>query len=220
MAERSELKVGTLAALTAEQLAVRAGRGGPDAHACFELVVARYEERLFNFLLRRCGKRDEAEELAQETFARAWERIATYDPTWRFSTWLFTIGLRQAVSRHRKARREVLVEAPERAAPVARDSGDDVDLGARLWALAAEKLTRDQHTALWLRYAEDMAVEDIARVMRKSGVGVRVCLFRARQALAGMIETPRRREPAAEPAPRRMSKSGVVMSVRMHGGAA
>ncbi|CAG0976396.1 RNA polymerase sigma-H factor [Phycisphaerales bacterium] len=214
---RSDHHLGTLTALTAEQLAVRAGRGGADAHACFEQVVIRYEERLFNFLLRRCGKREEAEELAQETFVRAWERIASYDPTWRFSTWLFTIGLRQAVSRHRKARREVPVETPERAAPPARDTGDDHDLGARLWALAAERLTQDQHTALWLRYAEDMAVDDIAKVMGKSGVGVRVCLFRARQALAGMIETPARREVVKDATPpRRTSKSGAMMS----GGAA
>ncbi|GJQ28266.1 MAG: Ecf-type RNA polymerase sigma factor [Phycisphaerae bacterium] len=170
--------------LSAEQLAVRAGKGGPDARACFERLVALYTERLFNFLLRRCRSRDQAEDLTQEAFTRAWERIGAYSPSWRFSTWLFTIATRQAISRHRKDQRERRGDVPERIAPALADHGGTIDLGARLWALAAERLTEEQHAALWLRYAEDLRIDEIARVMNKTGVGVRVCLFRARQALA------------------------------------
>jgi DNA-directed RNA polymerase specialized sigma24 family protein len=45
-------------------------------------------------------------------------------------------------------------------------------------------LTEEQHTALWLRYAEELSPREVARVLERSEVSVRVMLFRARQALA------------------------------------
>jgi RNA polymerase sigma-70 factor (ECF subfamily) len=170
-----------------EELAVRAQTGGGPALACFGELVTRYEVRLFNFLLRRTRCRADAEELTQEAFLRAWERIQSYDPAWKFSTWLYTIASRLAVSKHRKLGRERTWDTFERGGDVERDTleaSDDRRLGKRLWTLAEESLSPDQQTALWLRYAEDMAISEIARVMGKSQVGVRVCLFRARQTLA------------------------------------
>ncbi|MEE8146382.1 MAG: sigma-70 family RNA polymerase sigma factor, partial [Longimicrobiales bacterium] len=64
----------------------------------FAELVARFEGRLFNFLLRRTRCVADAEDLAQDTFVRAWQRIRRYDPRWRFSTWLFTIAHRLAVT--------------------------------------------------------------------------------------------------------------------------
>ncbi len=118
---------------------MRAGKGGVGAREAFEQLVPLYEERLFNFMLKRCRTRDEAEDLTQEAFVRAWERISSYDPAWRFSTWLFTIAMRQAVSRHRKTKRESRGEPPEQVAPRVADTSDERDLGVRLWALAQER---------------------------------------------------------------------------------
>jgi RNA polymerase sigma-70 factor (ECF subfamily) len=175
-----------LRALTPEELASRAARGSA---ASYSELVKRFEVRLFNFLLRKVARAD-AEDLAQETFVRAWERIESYDPRWRFSTWLFTIASRLAVSHYRKqsAAAPRAEHAPDAGADqVDRDVEADCRLGRRLWALAGA-LGPDQHEALWLRYAEDLSIPEIAEVMRKSHVGVRVCLFRARQALADKLE--------------------------------
>ncbi len=171
-------------ARTPEALAIAAQHGSVSAYA---MLVELFQIRLFNFLLRRTGSRHDAEELTQEAFVRAWERIGTYDPRWRFSTWLFTIGSRLAISEQRKrsrARSTGILE--HHASTPDEDPVDTVSerrLGARLWALAGEHLTEDQQTALWLRYAEGMEIVEIAAVLGKSRVGVRVCLFRARQAL-------------------------------------
>jgi RNA polymerase sigma-70 factor (ECF subfamily) len=169
---------------TSEELAVLAQR---DNVAAFGELVGRFEDRLFNFLLRRVGSRVEAEDLTQDAFVRAWERIESYDPTWRFSTWLFTIASRLAVSEHRRRRPTVVIDSADHV------GSEDADIaasdhaarsGSRLWALAKSVLRDDQHTALWLRYAEDMSIGEIAKVLGKSHVGVRVALFRARQLLA------------------------------------
>lgn len=170
-----------------EELAVRAQSGTGAAMSCFGELVTRFETRLFNFLLRRTRCRSDAEELTQEAFARAWERIGSYDPSWKFSTWLYTIASRLAVSKHRKMSREQVWESFDRPAAQGADgleTADDRRLGRKLWALAERTLSPDQQTALWLRYAEDMSIGEIAKVMGKSQVGVRVSLFRARQTLA------------------------------------
>ena len=100
---------------TPEVLAVRAAQG---SHAAFAELVALFEVRLYNFLLRRTRSRTDAEELTQESFARAWQSIKSYDPAWKFSTWLFTIGSRLAVSDHRKQGRMRTMDTSDSAAGV------------------------------------------------------------------------------------------------------
>jgi RNA polymerase sigma-70 factor (ECF subfamily) len=183
---------------TGEELARRAQRGSLAAYA---ELLARYEGRLFNFLLRRVGNVTDAEELTQETFVRAWERIDRYDDRWKFSTWLFTIGLRLAVSQHRSAQRARRSELPEHRLADARANDPSAvaasrEAGTPTWDLAARVLTDAQHTALWLRYAEGLSMKEIARVMGKSQVSVRVTLFRARDHLAAHL-LKRRDEQAA-----------------------
>jgi RNA polymerase sigma-70 factor (ECF subfamily) len=182
----ADLGPDALRELVAEDLAERAAGG---CVASYGELVRRYELRLFNFLLRRLSSRMDAEDLAQETFVRAWDRIGSYDRRWRFSTWLFTIASRLAVSHYRKQRPRVAAEfdIPGPSNDDGRDAEADRRLGRRLWALASA-LGPEQHEALWLRYAEDLSIPEIAQVMRKSHVGVRVCLFRARQALAEKLE--------------------------------
>jgi len=186
--------------LTPEELAVRAQGGSLPA---FSELVDRFEGRLYNFLLRRVGSAADAEDLTQETFLRAWQRIATYRPQWRFSTWLFTIGARLAVSRARRAPRRT---EPMRGDLQGRhtDVGGQMDAGVqrtRIWALVDELLSQEQRTAVWLRYVEGMAMKDIARVMGKTQVAIRVMLFRARAVLAeGLGEIVAQGEGRPEPA--------------------
>jgi RNA polymerase sigma-70 factor (ECF subfamily) len=158
----------------------------------FEALLERYQGRLYNFLLRRTRSQDDAEEITQEAFVRAWQCIGRYDDRYEFSTWLFTIGLRAAINLRRRRRRERdgtgrvaaaiprPIETPDGAAHRAARR-DQVRL---LWETADRVLSESQRTALWLRYAEDLSISQIARVVGRSPVVVRVTLFRARRALA------------------------------------
>lgn len=171
-----------LRALTPEQLAARAQKGSLDAYA---RLVELFEERLFNFLLRRVGSRTDAEDLTQESFLRAWRRIRSYRPRWRFSTWLYTIATRLAISHARAAVRHTRL-GDEDSAPAAPTPAPAADPGV-IWKLVDEVLTAEQRTAVWLRYVEDLAIAEIGAVMGKSQVAVRVMLFRARAALEAAL---------------------------------
>ena len=75
--------------LTDEELMFRVQEG---ESACFDVLVDRYKTRLFNYLLRLMGDRDEAEEVAQEAFVKAYIHAGKYKTIARFSTWLYTIA--------------------------------------------------------------------------------------------------------------------------------
>lgn len=156
------------------------------------MLVERFSGRLYSLLLRRVGSREDAEDLTQETFVRAWSRLETYKPHLRFSTWLFTIAVRLAAAHYRRARPRRELSGQEAEDRAGREGGPAAAAAAgesrsRLWALAEQRLTPDQFSAVWLRYVEDAPVEDIARIMGKSRVGIRVTLFRARERLAGSL---------------------------------
>ncbi len=181
---------------TPEELALAAAEG--DA-ASFEDLVARFDGPLFHFLFVRVGNADEAEELVQEAFLKAWRNLERYDPRWRFSTWLYTLAKRLAISRQRAARpvgegADALARVPVEDDPHLVASGREER--ENLWALAARTLTVEQRSALWLRYAEDLGIDEIARILGRRRVTVRVVLFRARQELARHLGTHALEAPA------------------------
>lgn len=163
-----------------------AGRVQAGSSSCFAPLVRRHENRLLRFLYQRTGHRHDAEDLLQETFIRAFNKIESYDSTWKFTTWLFTIASRLACSHHRKRKQPLLIEAEQLPSPRAGDPARIVaesEQKDNLWALAARSLSSNQYTALSLRYGEDMSVKEIARVMGKTRTHVKVLLFRARAGL-------------------------------------
>jgi len=71
----------------------------------FGSLVAKYEERIFNMVFRMCGRRADAEELAQETFLKALERINQFRGQSQFYTWLFRIAANLTISHRRRGGR-------------------------------------------------------------------------------------------------------------------
>jgi len=170
-----------------EELACRAQSGSSES---FAELVERFSEPLYHFLALRTPNAADAEELVQETFLRAWHRLERYDSEWRFSTWLFTIAKRLAASGWRRAASRSL-EAPEVEEP--RSSDDPAravsarDEGTNLWRTAERVLSDDQLSALWLRFADDLPTEEVARILQKRPATIRVLIFRAREVLAAHL---------------------------------
>jgi RNA polymerase sigma-70 factor (ECF subfamily) len=173
---------------TDEDLARAAQQGEPRPSAA---LSPRLEPPLLAFLRVRTGNAAEAEELAQDAFLRAWEKLASYDSRWRFATWLFTVARNLMVSRARTKRTRVL-EAEELGRL---SSGSDPahvalqrDEHENVWETATRVLSKEQRSALWLRYGEDLSIEEVADVLGRNRVTVRVILFRAREALSSHLE--------------------------------
>ncbi|MDB6063815.1 MAG: hypothetical protein JWR26_23 [Pedosphaera sp.] len=165
-----------------EKLARQAQAGSMDS---FEELVHRYENRVYAFVTQFCRNAVDAREITQDTFVKASQSIEQFDASRSFAPWLFTIARRKSIDRHRATR-----PASDDPIPELSDDNNPAELLARredgqnLWRSARRHLGDSQFQALWLRYAEDMDVEQIAQVLRKTRVHVKVLLFRARQILA------------------------------------
>lgn len=185
--------------------------------AAFGRLVVCYHARVYQFLLRRCETAADAEDATQETFLRAWTAIARFDPGARasFTTWLFTIGVRAAASlaRTRAADRR----AVERHVPREhfRQPSPMMDVSGGLWEVADACLGPDARSVLWLRYAEELTPSQIARVLGRSEVSVRVSLFRSRRALAAKV---RALQAAGEPALDGVYLAGVKPALALDSG--
>ncbi|HUU36588.1 MAG TPA: sigma-70 family RNA polymerase sigma factor [Candidatus Desulfaltia sp.] len=177
---------------TDEELAAQTAAG---SRAAFEVLVSRYSPRLFNFLRSRSESDEDIEDLMQETFLRAFRHIDRYDPTWRFSTWLYTTAVRLAISRHRANKTRLLPldpELPEHPSPGPQErliQKEEAQARKNIWNLA-RTLKPGEYQALWLRYAEGLPVKDIARAMNKTQIGVRTLLYRSRLKLGQKLRSP------------------------------
>ena len=168
-----------VAAISAEELAVRARDG---SQGSFDELVVRYRPRLVAFLTRRLDDAAEAEDVAQETFVRAYDHLDRYDPARPFATWLFAIGrnvaTNHAIARSRRdARHEASRPVDGAAGAIGSPATSDI------WQRAAVILTADAYRVLWLRYAQGLTVREIAGELDRSSIAVKVMLFRARRRL-------------------------------------
>ncbi len=170
-----------------KSLALRAKQGCMDS---FEELLRRHQTPLLHFLGQFAARAD-AEDIAQETFIRAYRNLEQYDPRWRFSTWLFTIAKRLTVNhgRRNEGRKEkIIYDASATAAAVDRSAGPAAALAAvenkrKIWEVAKEVLTEDQFAAIWLHYVEDLPLKDIAAVLGRFTPATKMILHRARQKL-------------------------------------
>lgn len=175
---------------TETQLIAAAQAGSADA---FADLVQLYRDRLLRFLLTRCASYADAEDALQDTLINAYRYIRSYDPRWRFSTWLYRIAIRNAG----KLRSPDVVELGD-----LRDEENDPLLqcisdseSENLWVSARRLLNDDVFAAMWLRYAEDLSINDIATALDRSASWTKVNLMRGRKTLdAAMNETGKKSE--------------------------
>jgi RNA polymerase sigma-70 factor, ECF subfamily len=174
---------------SAEELARLAAQGDLDS---FEEIVSRFESQIFNFLHLYTRHRQDAEDLSQETFCRAWRSLHRYNPSLSFAPWLFSIARHTAASHFRSAEsfdplppETGVVEENPASLLATKDDADD------LWRLA--RTLKPRHwEVLWFRYAEGFSVAETARAMRTNELHVKVLLHRARAALAKRLSAGRR----------------------------
>ncbi|MFC1782847.1 RNA polymerase sigma factor [Planctomycetota bacterium] len=167
-----------------EELARRAQKGSDDA---FTELVLRYGGRLYSFLAQKSQPALEVEDLLQETFLKAYLNIHRYQPRAKFSAWIFTIAARLAIDRFRSHSRWKNLEEIEVVAEEPIDHLEQQEQKQNLWRLARQ-LPQNQYRALWLKYAENMNIPEIARVMRKSRANIKIILYRARINLASRMK--------------------------------
>jgi len=160
-------------------------------HAAYSQLMAYYQGPILNFVFRLVGSREEAEDIAQDVFVRAYHKLGTFafrTSRDRFATWLYQLARNAAldVLRRRQRRPTQSIDEFPLLAPVsftnpASDAGEkDRDLAI---AAAIAQLPEDQRTALVLSVYDGQSYADIAAIMNTSVKSVESRIYRARQFL-------------------------------------
>ena len=173
-----------------DDLVAAARRGEPEA---FEALMRRYERLVFRVVAGFGADRDDALDLCQTVFLKAFRALATFRAESTFKTWLLRIAHHEGLNRARAARRrpattELDADAPELAAPAEQESALlERERSGRL-AHAVRALHGRYRTAIVLRYSDGLAIREIADVLDVSETMTKNLLFRGvrqlRRALA------------------------------------
>lgn len=178
-------------ALNDHQCVALAQKGDSNA---FSEIVARYQDRIYRFLVRLTRSPDAAQDLTQDTFLRAYQSLARWRPDAQFKTWLFQIARNLAFDRLRREKRVVFVELEEDF-PLQEDpaAGPDTLLETaqryRLLETALAQLPAEHREILLLREIEEMTYDEIALVLKLNLGTVKSRIARARVALLARIKT-------------------------------
>ena len=186
--------------LTDEQLMLRVQEGNS---ASFDLLVERYRVRLFNYLFRLVGNRDDAEEIAQEAFVKAYIHAEKYKTIAKFSTWLYTIATNLVRNRMRSLSRKPKIFSlwskgrydgeeekpldildPQRSPE---DKMNDSEL-SEIINQAIEKIPEKYRTSFVLREINQLSYEEIAAVTGLKLGTVRSRINRARNFFRQILE--------------------------------
>jgi RNA polymerase sigma-70 factor (ECF subfamily) len=175
-----------------EQQIISAILGG-DADV-YAMLVNRYQQPIFNLTYRMTGSREDAADLAQDAFIKAYEQLYRFQAGKKFFPWLYTIALNHTRNflRKNKITRTVAIEDCDLHSDSDHAAQEEDKMCARLdcqrlqWALT--RLPWEYREAVILRYREELPMEDIATALSLSLSGAKMRVHRGLKKLREILE--------------------------------
>jgi RNA polymerase sigma-70 factor, ECF subfamily len=165
----------------------------------FRVVVERHSQTLFRLAYRMTGNEQDAEDVVQETFLRAYRRLNKFEARSSFSTWLYRIAVNCSLDQSRKRRQQDERQAtthPEMPDPLLALPSTDPSTERLLLSAEVRKkveatlneLTEKEKAAFVLRHYEGMSIEEVARAMGLRANAAKNNIFRAVQKLRRALQ--------------------------------
>jgi len=166
----------------------------------FEGIVDLFKDKIYRHCYRMVGNGHEAEDLAQETFLRAYRNISKYNSEYKFSTWIFRIATNLCIDRLRKKKPDYYLDAEvpgTDGATMYSQLQTDEPLPEQVvteneqWNELQEeimKLPEKYRTAIVLKYVEDLSLEEISQIMDIPVPTVKTRIHRGREALKKVFQ--------------------------------
>lgn len=195
-----QIKERPLVAEQDEDLIQRALQGEQKA---YQILFEEYKQAIFHIVFKIVHSSEEAEDLVQETFIKAFSSLKTYNPSYRFSTWLYKIAANASIDHIRKKRinafsldrpvktedGEVEIEVADTSYNPERDLTDKQNQISIVDAIAS--LPEKYKQVIVMRHQQDQSYEEIARALRVPVGTVKARIFRARELLKRKLKSLR-----------------------------
>ena len=156
---------------------------------CFSVFLDRYGRPLYSLIVQIVGCPEDAEELVQDVFLKAFKNLSGYKGDCIFSTWLYRIAYNTAISATRKKKHEFLYieenainNVPDEKVATLFEPTDDEERISRL-AHAVDLLGVEEKALITLFYYEEKSIEEVGGILKLTVANVKVRLYRVRKKL-------------------------------------
>ncbi|MBM1107937.1 sigma-70 family RNA polymerase sigma factor [Aurantibacter crassamenti] len=160
----------------------------------FAVLVNRYRNMVFTLTVQLLKNREEAEEIAQDTFVKIYKNLNTFNGDSKFSTWVYRIAYNACLDRIKKNKKHETTisinEYNESQINSLETAFDIMDRTDREQAIKSclQKLPEDDSVLITLFYFEELSLTEISKVIGISANNVKIKLYRARKRLATILE--------------------------------
>lgn len=160
----------------------------------FSFIVDRHKNKAFNLAFRICGNHEEAEEIAQDSFLKAYRSLRSFKMKSSFATWFYRIVYNTAISNVRIKKKGILsledfpADATDFIGSNTSEEEAEAEYRNSLINFALQKINGEERGLISLYYYEEMSTEEISDVTGISKSNIKVKLFRARQKMLEIIE--------------------------------
>ncbi len=159
----------------------------------FSFLVEKYQKMVYTLALKLMKKAEEAEEMAQDTFVKAFQKIDSYEGKSKFSTWLYSITYNACVSELRKRRidfkslddRQISDDDEQKMHDYYRETRKEDQ--EKYLNLALEKLPEDDQVLVTLYYFENQSMDEISVITGLSVSNIKVKIHRARKRMYQLL---------------------------------
>ncbi|MBC5837284.1 RNA polymerase sigma factor [Flavobacterium muglaense] len=166
----------------------------------FTFLLNYYWNEVYGFMLKRTENETNAEDITIETFAKAFDKIASYNPEFQFNTWLISIAKNVHIDLLRKKKSSLFVEITDKEdqkayniADTTPSAEDELITEQNLSQLLRyiKELKPHYQEVIQLRYFQEMSYQEIANAINEPLTNVKVKLLRAKKLLAEIITNKR-----------------------------
>lgn len=160
----------------------------------FAFLVDKYKTMIFTLALKMVKSREEAEEISQDTFIKAFKNLSKFKGESKFSTWLYKIGYRTALDSLKKHKEKYSTDTIDEITFNKIKSTENILEGierkerAEIINNCMLRLPEDERTILWMFYFDELSLKEIIAITNFSEANVKVKLHRARKRLLSVIK--------------------------------
>jgi len=154
----------------------------------YAVLVDRYKDMAFTIAFRILNKREDAEEVVQDAFVKAFQHLSSFRQKAKFSTWLYRIIYNTAISKQRRIKLGWLsieeTTIPDNAVELIAEEEED---RRKMLETAMQQLPEEDRILLTLYYVDESSIEDLHSILGITKANVKIKLFRARKRLQELV---------------------------------
>ncbi len=160
----------------------------------FAILVERYKDLVYTLAIRMLNNREEAEEVAQDTFIKIYKSLQSFKGNSKVSTWIYKVTYNTCLDRIKKNQRQMqevaIDEFTEHQVKTLEDALDALEKKEFQQTVqeCLQQLPSEDSFLLTLYYFEDLSLEEISKIVNKEANTVKVKLFRSRKKLASLLK--------------------------------